>query len=83
VLEGMSRGAVSLVHESCATSEISAGAGFYINTLSINDFADKLQFLIRHEELVKNMRFKAYEKSKQYDWKFSVEKLVSIYNAYE
>jgi len=81
VLEGMSRGCVSIVHSDAATSEIAGESGIPVDMTDLNDLVRNIRGVISNPSEIESKKGLALRLAMQFTWPKSAEKLKTIYES--
>jgi glycosyltransferase involved in cell wall biosynthesis len=79
VLEGMTRGCVSMVHKDASTKEIAGESGIHLDMKDLSSFVSVFKDAVQHPDRLKFKREKAVILSRNYTWESSAKELMLIY----
>ena len=79
VLEGMSRGCPSIVHQSTATSEICGNSGIHIDMSNSHSIAFAIKQSLNNPDYLKKLKTLSIQRATQFTWENAAHKLMKIY----
>ncbi len=79
ILEAMKMGLPVITSNVTGMSEVASDAALLINPNSIEDMTDKMDVLLKNEDLRKNMIIKGIERAKSYTWEIVSRKYLDLY----
>lgn len=79
VLEGMSRGCPSIVHQSTATSEISGESGIHVDMRNSQIIALAIKQALNNPDSLKKLKTLSKQRASQFTWENAARKLMKIY----
>lgn len=77
-LESMTFGCPVIVSDIDALREITEDAGLYVNPHDVDDIANKINLLLKDEDLQFQLRLKGLEQIKKYSWNKSAKQVLKI-----
>ena len=76
-LEAQSCGTAVISSNAASLPEIGLDSFLYVDPKNINDIAEKMQILIKDEQLQRKLINKGHENVKRFSWKKSAEKIIN------
>lgn len=81
-LESMTFGCPAIVSDIPALKEVSQDAGLYVDPYNIDDVTEKINILLKDNDLRESLRLKGLEQIKKYSWEKSAKEVLALANRY-
>lgn len=79
-LESMTFGCPVVVSDIPALKEVTQDAGLYVDPHNVGDITEKINILLKDDELRQSLRLKGLEQIKKYSWEKSAKQVLTLVN---
>ena len=81
-LESMTFGCPTIVSDIPALREVTQDAGLYVDPYNVDDITEKINLLLKDENLQQSLRIKGLQQIKKYSWEKSAKQVLELATIY-